>query len=288
LKIGAFSAAAGSVREVSAPQFEMLMKGLSPENPVATRSAAVDTLAAAPLNQQQLEQLCEAIKDSGPLELNRLLEPFSRSNDESVGLRLIESLRSAAALPSLRMDLLRAALAEYGDAVQQGISELEASVNIDAAAQRRRIDELLPRMSEGDVRRGHAVFHSAKATCSACHRMGHAGGTTGPNLSQIGESRTERDLLESILYPSLSFVRSYEPMQVLTVDGHTINCTIVDETPHEFVLATGPNQQVRVKREDVEQIEPSTVSIMPNGLDGQLSVQELADLVAFLKHAKGK
>jgi putative membrane-bound dehydrogenase-like protein len=288
LRIGAFSAAVGCLREVSELQFKLLLKGMSPENPTATCSGAAAAIAAAPLNRDQLVQLCAAIKEAGPLELNRLLAPFSRSNDDAVGLKLIESLRAATALRSMRMDLLRAALAEYGPLVQQGIAELEASVNIDAAAQRRRIEELLPRMNEGDVRRGHAVFHSAKATCSACHRMGHAGGTTGPDLSRIGESRTERDLLESILYPSLSFVRSYEPMQVVTVDGHTINGTIVDETPHEYVLATGPNEQVRVKREDVDEMEPSTVSIMPGGLDGQLSVQELADLVAFLKNAAGK
>jgi putative heme-binding domain-containing protein len=188
----------------------------------------------------------------------------------------------------LRMDLLRTALAGHGPTVQRRVDELEALVNIDAASQRRRIEELLPYMKEGDVRRGHAVFHSAKATCSACHKMGHAGGTTGPSLSQIGEARTERDLLESILYPSLSFVRSYEPVLVVTTDGRTINGTVVDETDSEYVLATGVEQQVRVRRDEVEEMEPSMVSIMPGGLDGQLSVQELADLVAFLKHATGK
>jgi putative heme-binding domain-containing protein len=107
-------------------------------------------------------------------------------------------------------------------------------------------------------------------------------------LSRIGEARTERDLLESILFPNLSFVRSYEPVLVVTVDGRTINGTITDETEDEYVLATGVDQQVRLSRDDVEQMDPSMVSIMPGGLDGQLSVQELADLVAFLKNATGK
>ena len=133
-------------------------------------------------------------------------------------------------------------------------------VNVDAAAQRERIEELLPLMAQGDVRRGHAVFHSSKAACSACHRLGYAGGTVGPELTRIGETRTERDLLESILYPSLSFVRSYEPVLIITVEGRTISGTIRDETPQEYVLATGPDQEMRVPREEVEQIQPSTVS----------------------------
>ena len=116
-----------------------------------------------------------------------------------------------------------------GPTVQQRIDELESLVNVDAAAQRKRIEELLPLVAKGDVRRGHAVFYSAKATCSSCHRLGYAGGTTGPELTHVGKTRTERDLLESILYPSLSFVRSYEPMQIITQDGKTINGVIRDE-----------------------------------------------------------
>jgi putative heme-binding domain-containing protein len=118
--------------------------------------------------------------------------------------------------------------------------------------------------------------------------LGHVGGSTGPELTHIGESRTARDLLESILYPSLSFVRSYEPMVIITEDGKTTNGVIIDETEEEYVLATGPDEQARVKRADVEQLVPSTVSIMPAGLDKQLTPQELADLVVFMKSATSK
>ena len=183
----------------------------------------------------------------------------------------------------MRIDLLREALAKYGAAVQNAVTELESLVNVDAAVQRKRIEELLPLVAKGDVRRGHAVFYSTKAACSACHRLGYAGGTTGPDLSQIGKTRTERDLLESVLFPSLSFVRSYEPMQIVTQDGKTINGVIRDENSQEYTSPPVRTKIVRLPRAEVEQIQPSTVSIMPAGLDKQLTVQELADLVAFLK-----
>jgi putative heme-binding domain-containing protein len=108
----------------------------------------------------------------------------------------------------------------------------------------------------------------------------------GPDLSHIGQTRTERDLLESILYPSLSFVRSYEPVLMLTSDGKAINGRIRDETKQAYFVATGPNEEVVVPREDVEQIQPSAISVMPAGLDKQLTDEQLADLVAFLRHAK--
>jgi putative heme-binding domain-containing protein len=258
---------------------------LTPENAVTLRLAAADAFSRSHLTPVQLVRLCNTIQTAGPLELNRLLTPFEFSREEQVGLKLVSSLTKSPALPSLRMDLLRATLAKYGPAVEKAIDELEPLVNVDVAAQRERIEEMLPLVKRGDVRRGHAVYYSSKAACSSCHRLGHVGGTTGPELTHMGDSRTERDLLESILYPSLSFVRSYEPMLIITDDGKTTNGVIIDETEHEYILATGPDEEARVKRADVEQLVPSMVSLMPAGLDKQLTPQEFADLVVFLKSA---
>jgi putative heme-binding domain-containing protein len=272
----------------SESQFDLLLHSLTPETPVTVRSAAADALSKSQLSPAQLDKLCTAIEAASPLELNRLLKPFDRSTDEALGLKLVASLKKSPSLASLRMDLLREAIGKYGPNVKHGVSELESLVNVDAGAQRKRIEELLPLVAKGDIRRGHAVFYSAKAACSACHRLGYAGGTTGPELTHVGKTRTERDILESILYPSLSFVRSYEPVLITTQDGKAINGVIRDETSKEYVVATGPNQEVRIAHEDVDQIQPSTVSIMPAGLDKQLTPQELADLVAFLKNGAGQ
>jgi hypothetical protein len=61
---------------------------------------------------------------------------------------------------------------------------------------------------------------------------------------------------------------------------------IRSETSDEVVLATGPNQEARIARSDIEDTQPSRVSIMPAGLDKQLSEDELADLLAFLRSRK--
>jgi putative membrane-bound dehydrogenase-like protein len=286
LRVAALAVVSQSMPEISPPLFGLLLRGLSSDNSVAIRSAAADAIAKGNLDRHQLYQLCDLLQTAGPLELNRLLPPFQRSDDEQVAVKLVSTLKQASALPALRMDIVRETLAKHGAAVQQGVVELESLVNVDAAAQRKRIEELLPDMEKGDVRRGHAVFHSSKAACSACHRLGYAGGTTGPDLTRIGEIRTERDLLESVLYPSLSFVRSYEPVLIITVDGRTVNGNIVEETLQEYIVATDADHKVRVPRSDVEEMHPSRVSTMPAGLDQQLTRQQLADLVAFLKNPR--
>ena len=88
------------------------------------------------------------------------------------------------------------------------------------------------------------------------------------------------------MFPSASFVRSYEPVVVITKDGRSYNGVIRKDAPDELVLATGVNQEARIARENIEDMQPSKVSIMPAGLDQQLTVRELADLVAFLKACK--
>ena len=287
-RIDALSVVVNKRPALSGRQFEMLQHTLSGDMPVTVRSAAADTISKSQLSPAQLDKLCTAIEAASPLELNRLLKPFERSHNEALGLKLVSSLKKSPSLASLRMDLLREALAKYSPNVQHGVVELESLVNVDAGAQRKRIEEILPLVAQGDIRRGHAVFYSSKATCSSCHRLGAAGGTSGPDLTHLGKTRTERDLLESILYPSLSFVRSYEPMLITTRDGKAINGVIRDETSKEYVLATGPNEEVWIAHKDVDQIQPGTVSIMPAGLDKQLRPQELADLVAFLKKGAGQ
>jgi putative heme-binding domain-containing protein len=274
------------LRNVSDADFRFLLAGLQGENPVPLRSAAADALSKAQLSSTQLEQLTDAVRTVGPLELHRLLAPFERSTDDALGARLVAALRDASALPSLRVDALRQHLGKYGPAVQQQIDELHALVNVDLATQRRRIEELLPRVASGDVRRGQTVFNNTKSACIVCHKFGHLGGNVGPDLTRIGQVRTERDLLESILYPSLSFVRSYEPVVIATSDGQVVSGQIRNETADELVLATGPNQEARVLRADIDEVRPGTVSVMPAGLDKQLTEQELVDLAAFLKNAK--
>jgi putative heme-binding domain-containing protein len=112
------------------------------------------------------------------------------------------------------------------------------------------------------------------------------GGNVGPDLTKVGSTRSERDLLEAIVFPSASFVRSYEPWLVATKNGKVYNGILRKDAPEEVLLATGANEEVRIPREEIEEMQPSKISVMPAGLDQQLTPQDLADLVAFLKACK--
>lgn len=116
--------------------------------------------------------------------------------------------------------------------------------------------------------------------------MAYVGGRIGPDLSHIGAIRTPRDLLEAIVRPSASFVRSYEPSVVVTADGRSFQGVVRDEPGGMLAVQTSATVVERIPREAVEAIEPGRVSLMPHGYDRMLTPGELADLVAFLHAAK--
>jgi len=196
---------------------------------------------------------------------------------------LVTTLLESPARASLQVATLGPLLAKYGDPVKHKAEQLVAAIHADTREKLEHLNDLMLSLDGGDVRRGQAVFNSTKAACASCHEIGYLGGDVGPDLTRIGKVRSERDLLEAIVFPSASFVRSYEPVVIATLEGKVYNGVLRDETAGEVVLATGPNEQIRLARESIEEIHPSTVSVMPAGLDQQLTRQELADLVTFLK-----
>jgi putative heme-binding domain-containing protein len=220
------------------------------------------------------------------LELPKLIAAFEHSTNEAVGLKLLTALKESKSRSAIRPDLIKPLLIKYPISVQEQGNELLSSLNVDAAKQSAHLEELLPTLKEGDIRRGQVLFNSPKAACSSCHSMGYLGGKVGPDLTKIGEVRTERDLLESIVYPNASFVRSYEPFVVTKKDDEEVSGILRKDAPDEVVLVTGPETEVHIARTDVTAMRPGTVSIMPAGLEEQLTRQELADLVAFLKATK--
>ena len=142
-------------------------------------------------------------------------------------------------------------------------------------------------MSAGAThRKGREVFFGTRAACSTCHTIRAEGGHVGPDLSRIGAARNGRDLLESILFPSASFARGYEPYVIARDDGRVLTGVIRKETGDSIVLATEGRLEVAIPRRSIEAIEPSRVSLMPRGLEANLSEPDLADLVAFLQSLK--
>ena len=286
LRLDALSSMPDGPGAVSDSTFAFLREGLDPEKPVSIRLNCADVLAKAKLTSDQLSSLADSLKTAGPLDRDRLLPSFNDSTDAAVGKKLIAALKASPSVNSLRIEELKPRFAKFGDAVHADAQSLYAAIEAGAADQRGKLDDLSRDLPAGEVRRGQLVFNGTKTACASCHAIGYIGGNTGPDLSRIGAIRNDRDLLEAIVFPSASFVRSYEPMIVATKAGQVHSGVLKKDSPDEVVLATGPDKEVRIARAEVEEMKPGTVSVMPSGLDSQMSKQDLADLIAFLKSRK--
>ncbi len=286
LRLTALAMVPGGLKQPSAAVFEFLAEQARPGQPVTSRATSADILAKTRLSPEQLLAVAEMLRSATPVELERLLAAVSQSTNKELGLKAIQALSESTALRSLRADALKTTLKKFGPDVAAPAAELVAKLEAATAEQAAKINELLGSFKDGDVRRGQVVFNSRKAVCVSCHAIGYVGGKVGPDLTKIGQIRSERDLLEAIVLPSASFVRSYEPIQVVTTSGKIFSGLIRSETAAAITLVTGPDQEARISREDVEETHPGTVSVMPAGLEQQLTRQELADLVTFLKACK--
>ena len=199
---------------------------------------------------------------------------------------MLKALDTPILRAAVRSEQLKPIFAVYPKPVQTEAAKFFDKLDAELQARRANLDKLLVGAQPGDIKRGQVIFNSAKTNCATCHKIGYVGGAIGPDLTRIGSIRTEKDLLESIVLPSASFVRSYEPVHVVRLDGRSHSGILKKDSPDEVVLAVSATEDVRIPRGDIDTFKPGTVSVMPAGLEQQITKQELADLLAFLKGLK--
>jgi putative heme-binding domain-containing protein len=134
-----------------------------------------------------------------------------------------------------------------------------------------------------DFDKGRALF--AAANCFSCHRYDNEGAAVGPDLTAVSGRFSPRDLLESIILPSKVISDQYEAVIVATTDGKVVTGRIMNLHNDTMTINTDmldPSNQVNVNRQKIEEIRPSPVSMMPEGLLSTLEKEEILDLVAYL------
>lgn len=266
--------------------FAFLVSRLDKEVPPLSRMAAAEALSHVMLSDSQLESLTQTLASAGPLEMSHLMAVYERPTPLEIGKKLIAALDKSPGLPSLPADTLRRTLKDHPDEIKKLAEPIFKRLEMSLETQRAKLAELKPVLAVGDVARGKEVFHGKRAACVACHLAQGQGGVIGPDLTKIGGIRTGEDLLEAIVFPSASFVRGYEPFTITTADGKLHNGIIARESADALYLVTAERNEVRIPRTAVDTIERGKVSIMPQGLDAQLSRDELSDLIAYLRSLK--
>lgn len=253
----------------------------------AVRQSAWQSLSNMTLESARSRvSMLERLGNAGALELPLAIETYLKGSTPEQDAALLEVLNRIPAAKTLSVDGLLGKLKDRPADVQKKWKEsIEMWTRPDQDVSDK-VDLWLGKLKQGDPKQGYHVFRSTKATCSACHQVGYVGGNVGPVLSKIGQSRSRRDLVEAILFPSARLEQAYRSTKVRLQDGEVVQGLVVSESANELVLQVAAQQRRSIETSEIESREASTVSIMPAGLESQLSIEEFSDLIAFLESAK--
>ena len=286
IRLAAYSALWPRREAVTTGEFAYLTDRLDVADQPTDLLAVARTLADAPLSEDQLAALIPRLPQVGPLGVPVLLQAFERNSSMAIGLALVEKLTAVKNEIRLPAEELARLLRQYPTEVQIAAQPLFAASGVDLAAQAAKLEKFAPLTTGGDVAAGRQVFFHNKSACFSCHRIGKEGGTVGPDLSTIGAIREPRDLLESVVLPSSSFARGFRPYTIVTTDGKTQTGVMTRETTEAITLRTASLAEIHIPRAEIDELQESKTSIMPQGLETRISETELRDLLAYLKSLK--
>jgi putative heme-binding domain-containing protein len=131
----------------------------------------------------------------------------------------------------------------------------------------------------GNVERGAAVFEKSK--CIKCHRYGNRGEGIGPDLSNVSNRFQRKEIVESVIFPSQVISDQFAAKTVVTADGKTYT-GLIGPTGDGVVVLQANAEKANVAKADIDMIVPSKTSAMPEGLFNTLTLEEIADLFAYL------
>ncbi len=133
---------------------------------------------------------------------------------------------------------------------------------------------------KGGPGRGREVF---RQNCATCHRIADVGTKVGPDISDT-RTKTAEMLLQDILNPNAAIDANYVNYTIVTKRGKEITGLIAAESASSITLQRAEAQTELVLRQDIDEIRSTGVSLMPEGLEKTITVEQMADLISFLKN----
>jgi putative heme-binding domain-containing protein len=138
--------------------------------------------------------------------------------------------------------------------------------------------------NRGDSAKGKRIFEDRTGVaCIQCHRVQGQGTDIGPDLSGVGAQFDRRTLAESILWPNRAVREGYALTRFELTDGDEILGMIRAETTDSISLQPAAGEPLLLPKSRIRSRQPTSQSLMPEGLEGALSLDDFADLLAYLE-----
>ncbi len=139
---------------------------------------------------------------------------------------------------------------------------------------------------EGDAARGKLLFNTPKLICANCHSVDGRATKAGPDLFAAGDAFGRRDLVEAVLSPSATIAPGYGTIFVETKVGASYQGILKQTSDAGIQLMGADGQLVSIAKEEVKAQTGIPISLMPEGLQANISPQEFTDLIEYLTTLK--
>ena len=253
----------------------LLATWLDPKHPAETQGAAIQALATIDLPAVP-GALAKAWPTLGPSARSIALNAWMSREAWAFDLvRRIERKELAASAVDVTQ---RARLMRHDSG---RIRQLAGKVLDPAASARSKVmASYAPALSlKGDPVKGHQVF---TAVCAVCHLRGSEGRDIGPDLLSVVGHAPEK-LLGSILDPSADIQPGYSAYTCTLNTGEQLYGLLASETASSVVMKLPDGTKRTVLRNQIKTLQSQNLSLMPEGLEGAIDHQQMADLIAFLR-----
>jgi putative heme-binding domain-containing protein len=135
---------------------------------------------------------------------------------------------------------------------------------------------------KGDVAKGRELMKTQ--ACAACHSIAEADPKRGPDLNLIGATLDREAIAEAILKPDAGIAPSW--VDVIANDGTTHQGTLVEKTDAQVIVRNIAGIPTTLKAADVKEIKTSTSTLMGPHLMDALTMEQFADVIAYLHSLK--
>jgi uncharacterized protein len=182
----------------------------------------------------------------------------------------------------LQLDQRQALLNHPDRAIARRAGELMKTRGAMVASNRQAlVDEWMPVTEmKGELENGVAMY---KKHCAQCHKHGEIGVAIGPNLTGMAV-HPKPEILMNVLDPSRSVENNFRTYQILTTDGTVLTGMLAGESANSIRIINSQGKEEQILRADIDELNASTKSLMPEGFEALMSKQEMADLLAFLNN----
>lgn len=254
----------------------VLKELLSPRQPAEVQLAALRGLALQD-RPEVGDTLIGAWSSASPGLRREILEAlFARPQRIT---RLLDALEAKTILPNQLDALRQEQLRKHPQAaIRNRAGKLLGSV----ASDRQKVLEANRTILDlaANASKGKAIF---KQHCATCHRLENVGQEVGPDLLATLRNKNRETLLTDILDPSREVDPRYVSYLIETREGRVLTGLIAVETASSVTLRRAERVEDTLLRSQIEQIQATSKSLMPEGFETQIPRQDIADLIAYLQ-----